>query len=57
VEAPGCAVLSGNRDVVVFDPKHSSAQPSEQSLPACEDDNLHPVSSARHNVKHAFDPV
>ena len=50
-------VLSSNRDIVAFDPKHSSAQPGEQSLPACEDDNLHPLSRACHNVKHAFNSL
>jgi hypothetical protein len=40
-----------------FDSEHPSAEPGEQPLSACEDNNLHPLGSACHDVEHAFNAV
>jgi hypothetical protein len=43
--------------VVAFDPKHWSAEPRKQPLPAREDDDLHPSGSTCHDVEHLFDTI
>ena len=43
--------------VVAFDPKHWSAEPRKQPLPAREDDDLHPSGSTCHDVERLFDTI